>query len=148
MSHSEDMADKPSYFYVQSGVIPFRRSTSGLDVLLISSRGRRRWLAPKGIVELGMDAGESAAKEAFEEAGVGGTVHGQALGKYQYKKWGGVCEVEVFPMEVEVVLEDWPEKSFRRRQWFPVDEAAGLVREDGLRALMQRLKARIVEPHE
>lgn len=78
------MGDKPDHFYSQSGVIPYRRNGSTLEVLLISSRARRRWLVPKGIIELGMRADESAVKEAFEEAGVGGILDGRPVGKYEY----------------------------------------------------------------
>lgn len=37
-------------------------------------------------------------------------------------------------MEVEAVLDDWPE-AFRKRKWMAVEEAVGLVEEEGPRRL-------------
>jgi len=134
------MAEKPRYFYLQSGVIPYRRIDGRLQVLLISSRASRHWVIPKGVIELGMDADESAAKEAFEEAGIGGAVHTEAFGKYTYAKWGGTCEVEVFPMEVDTLLDEWPEKHFRRREWHEIGQAIEIVREEGLKDLLVQFR--------
>ncbi len=45
------MRTQPDYFYNQSAVIPFRFRRDKLEVLLITSRRRKRWIIPKGIVE-------------------------------------------------------------------------------------------------
>ncbi len=133
---SDPMGDKPKYFYFQSGVIPYRWDEGKLQILLISSRARSKWVVPKGIIEPGMDPEESAAKEAFEEAGIGGTVHSIPVGNYSFNKWGGTCQVQVFPMEVQTVLDDWPERNFRRREWMSIEEAVECVQEPGLRDLI------------
>jgi 8-oxo-dGTP pyrophosphatase MutT (NUDIX family) len=79
---------------------------------------------------------ESACKEAYEEAGIRGRVNPPPLGEYQYRKWGGVCTVQVFALEVLDVLETWPESSVRRRQWMSVEEAAKAVEEPTLKHLI------------
>jgi 8-oxo-dGTP pyrophosphatase MutT (NUDIX family) len=134
------MRNKPDSFYVQSGVIPFRMKRGEMQVLLVTSTGSGRWVIPKGIVEPDLSAADSAAKEAWEEAGIEGRVYPVPVGTYQRAKWGGRCTVEVFLMEVEEVWEDWPE-AYRRRKWRTVDEAAALVKEKGLKRLLRRAPA-------
>jgi phosphohistidine phosphatase len=128
---------KPIWFYNQSGVIPIRRQEDGVAIMLITSRRRRRWIIPKGIVEPGLKSSESALKEAWEEAGLRGRLTPTPLGSYEYRKWGGTCSVEVFLMEVREVAERWPEND-RSRQWFAVEEAARSVREADLGALIRK----------
>jgi phosphohistidine phosphatase len=134
------MQTKPDYFYRQSAVIPFRTGPSGLEVLLITSRKRRRWIVPKGVVEPDLSAADSAANEAFEEAGLHGRVLPAPLGSYEYEKWGGTCRVEVYAMAVERELDDWPE-AFRDRAWLTTAEAAERVDEPALKDLIGRLSA-------
>ena len=124
----------------QSGVIPWRTADGRIDILLISSRAQHHWVIPKGVIELGLSPNESAAKEAYEEAGVGGAVSMEPLGIYRYPKWGGICEVQVFPMEVNTVLEDWPEKNFRQREWLDIDRAIDRVQEEELKDLLRIFK--------
>ena len=55
----------------QYGVIPVRPAADGgVEVLLITSRETRRWVVPRGNPILGKSPAESAAQEAFEEAGI------------------------------------------------------------------------------
>lgn len=123
--------------YRQSGVIAFRAAPEGLEVLLVSSRRGKRWVIPKGIVEPGLDGGASAAKEAFEEAGVTGQLSSRAVGAFVYDKWGGTCRVFVFLMRVEQVLDSYPESHARKRCWLPLEEAAGHVKHEQLRVLLR-----------
>jgi ADP-ribose pyrophosphatase YjhB (NUDIX family) len=94
--------------YRQSAVIPYRRGPSGLEVLLVTSRKGTRWVLPKGVVEPDLSPAASAANEALEEAGVSGAIDAEPLGTDQYRKWGGICTVQVFAMEVEEEVADWP----------------------------------------
>ncbi len=133
------MVKPPNWIYTQSAILPYRQQGGDLEVLVITSRKGTRWVLPKGIVEPGMTAAASAAKEAKEEAGVEGKVVEQSLGKYEHKKWGGTCEVEVFPMAVTGELNEWPERAFRRREWVSLAEAAKRLDRDQLRKILRRL---------
>jgi 8-oxo-dGTP pyrophosphatase MutT (NUDIX family) len=133
------MKSRPSWFYRQSGVIPYRAGASGREILLITSRRRGRWIIPKGIIDPGTTPVGSACKEAYEEAGIRGRPTPEPLGEYQYCKWGGVCTVQVFALEVSIELEAWPESSVRRRQWMSVEEAANAVDEGELKQLILRM---------
>jgi 8-oxo-dGTP pyrophosphatase MutT (NUDIX family) len=123
------------WMFIQSGVIPCRCRQGEVEILLITSRKRKRWVIPKGIVETPLNPADSAAKEAWEEAGILGQIIQPPLGTYQYDKWGGTCQVEVFLFQVESVLESWPEE-WRDRQWLSLDEAAGRVDEAELKQMI------------
>jgi 8-oxo-dGTP pyrophosphatase MutT (NUDIX family) len=122
--------------YRQSAVIAFRGPPDSMEVVLVSSRSGKRWVIPKGLVEPDLEPGPSAAKEAFEEAGVRGEVSADAVGHYTYRKWGGTCEVAVYLMRVDAVLDDWPESAWRERVWLSVRRAAERVDQAQLAALL------------
>ena len=126
---------KPDHWYCQSGVIPLRRSGKKTEVLLVTSRGGKRWIIPKGIIEPGLSAKKSALREAWEEAGAQGVLRASA-GSYRYRKWGGECTVAVFLLDVGDLSDRWPEGDIRKRRWFSKKKAASLVREDDLRELI------------
>jgi len=126
----------PPWFYKQAGVIPYRRASTELEILLITSK-RGRWIIPKGIIDPGETPIESACKEAYEEAGVEGRADPQIIGQYEYKKWGGNCTVQLFGLEVTRVLESWPEADVRQRKWLSKAEAANAVKEPGLKEIIR-----------
>jgi phosphohistidine phosphatase len=136
----------PEWIYRQSGALPFRLKKGKLEVLLISSRKGKRWVIPKGIVEPGMSGPASAAKEAAEEAGIDGRMSAHALGTYCRDKWGGTCEVEVFPMRVTREHVDWPESSIRKRQWLACEDAALQVRNKALEKIIKSLPEALDKP--
>jgi 8-oxo-dGTP pyrophosphatase MutT (NUDIX family) len=125
--------------YNQSAVIPYRHTPQGIEVMLITSRKRKRWVIPKGIVEQHLSAAESAVQEAWEEAGIRGEVSDRPVGMYRYKKWGGTCRVKVFLLRVKAVIDDWPESTIRSREWLSVPEAAGRVDEADLKQMILSL---------
>ena len=133
------MQEKPDWFYRQSGVIPYRLAENGPEVLLVTSRRHKHWVIPKGIVEPQLSPRASASQEAWEEAGLHGCILPDSVGCFSYKKWGGVCRVEVFLMAVEELDDQWPEASMRTRKWFPLREAISRVKYGGLADLLGRL---------
>lgn len=59
--------------HVQYAALPYRVDGSArTEIMLITSRERRRWIIPKGWPHKGRAPHRSAAREAFEEAGVVG----------------------------------------------------------------------------
>jgi 8-oxo-dGTP pyrophosphatase MutT (NUDIX family) len=146
------MTRKPAGWYAQSGVIPYRvlaeasAGTPDVEVLLITSRKRKRWVIPKGIVEPDLTAQQSAVKEAYEEAGIRGEVSDTPIGMFQYEKWGGICVVDVFLLNVTELLTEWPEADLRDREWMSVTEAAGRVREKELQRLLLRVPDVLATP--
>jgi len=133
----------PDNYYLQSGVIPFRINEERLEILLITSRKKKNWIIPKGIIESGMKPYESAALEALEEAGVIGQVSKEPLGKYKVKKWEGVCEVLVYQLKVEKETQQWLEDSFRDRKWFSAEGAKEVVARKKIIKLISKLEKTI-----
>jgi 8-oxo-dGTP pyrophosphatase MutT (NUDIX family) len=130
------MKTSPWWFYKQSAAVPYRAGSDGIEVLLITSRGRKRWIVPKGVIDLGKTAGEAALNEAFEEAGVRGQISANPVGEYSYEKWGGTCNVKIFLLEVETVLDEWPEQNDRSREWMTIERAAERLREEELKRVV------------
>ena len=72
---------------VQYGVLPYTLTESGsLEILLVTTRQTRRWIIPKGWPIKGLKAPQSAAREAYEEAGVRGKVGAKSIGVFSYEK--------------------------------------------------------------
>ena len=128
----------------QSAVVPYRRTSGDARVLLVTSKISNRWVLPKGMIEEGMTAAESAVKEAFEEGGVLGVVDGPCLGQYGYvKRRPGrnvYCTVLVFPMRVTDELAEWPERPQRHRAWMRLAEAEAHVQETGLKRILRAFR--------
>ena len=125
---------------VQYAALPWRMTEAGPEVLLITSSSGR-WIIPKGWPMEGKAPQEAAAQEAWEEAGVRGEARAEAVGSFhtdKVRKDGRVkrLEVRVFPLEVTQVVERWPEADVRQRRWASQEEAAGLVGEPELAALL------------
>jgi 8-oxo-dGTP pyrophosphatase MutT (NUDIX family) len=113
------------------------------EIMLVTSRERRRWIIPKGWPQKGKTPRQSAASEAFEEAGVVGTIGNRSIGSFTYKKRlkTGVivaCEVRVFALEVQRQHEVWPEREQRSVKWLPARVAARRVQERQLQAIIRR----------
>jgi 8-oxo-dGTP pyrophosphatase MutT (NUDIX family) len=127
---------------IQVAALPWRRTEDGrIEVLLITSRRRGRWILPKGWVEEEESPTRAAEREAYEEAGVMGRASGAELGRYQYVKKRSKStphrfEVSVIPLEVLDEASKWPEKKVRKKRWLPAEEAASLVEEDELARLI------------
>jgi 8-oxo-dGTP pyrophosphatase MutT (NUDIX family) len=109
--------------FTQSAIIPYSIRDGELQILLITSIRRKKWIIPKGFIEFNLSAFESAKKEAFEEAGVIGTNETIELGSFTIKKYGGRTNIVVYSMEVEKFKDDYPEKNLRKRKWYTVEEA-------------------------
>ncbi|WP_413172938.1 NUDIX hydrolase [Anabaena azotica] len=130
------MSRKTNKICKQSGVIPYRVRDGKIEVLLITTRKRQSWVIPKGGVCKGMTPPDSAAKEAWEEAGVVGQVNTEKIGAYQYRKRGNIYRVNLFLLPVEQVLEDWPEATQRERIWLDISHAAMIVKGNSLRRIL------------
>lgn len=111
---------------------------------MITSTGTGRWIIPKGHIEPGLTARESAEAEALEEAGIVGTMHPKSIGSYVYTKrperGGDRCRVRVFAMEVTRLLEDYPEAPLRKRRWMTIEKAVKAAQEPGLKLLIERFE--------
>ncbi len=113
----------------------------GIEVLLITSRETRRWVVPKGWPIKDLRPHQTAAREAWEEAGVEDRTGARKIGVFDYGKRlsSGALQpvrVKVYPLRVETEHDEWPEAGQRERLWLAPEEAAGRVDEPGLSRLL------------
>lgn len=135
---------------VQAAALPWRRNGKSIEVLLITSRQRGRWILPKGWPEAGEPLYQAAEREAYEEAGIRGRIAQQALGSLLFGKTrrSGAerrCQMFVFPLEVEQIEREWPEMSERARWWLSPEEAAKLIKEPALARLVRGFHGNLPE---
>lgn len=129
----------------QAGVIAFKVHRGRIEVLLITSRDTGRRIIPRGNIHRSSTPVKSAKREAFEEAGIKGTIVGpRPLGSYTYFKRLELertlaAKVQVYLLHVTEQLKKWPEMGERRRFWLPIGEAIELVEEPGIPVLLRRL---------
>ena len=132
---------------LQYAALPISLKEGKLQVLLITSRDTGRWIVPKGWAEKNIMPWDMAAREAYEEAGVVGVIDQEPAATYHYDKRlsakkSVACIVDVYLLEVEQELDDWPEKAQRERRWMTPAQAAYLISEGGLVELLLQLAMR------
>lgn len=122
------MATEASSFIRQAAALPIRNGR----VCLVTSSNGKRWVIPKGLIEPGQTAGETALQESWEEAGLVGVLQTEPLGSYLYDKMIGTCHVTVFLMNVTGVAQNWPEQDMRQRVWLSAAGALERIEDPGL----------------
>jgi len=90
-----------------------------------------------------MTASELALQEAWEEAGLAGTLQPEPIGTYLYEKAGATCHVTVFLMTVTSAADDWPEQLVRERSWLTFAQALSRLEDEGLRELLRTAADRL-----
>lgn len=125
--------------YQQSAVIPFRWTDKKLEILIITTLSGKNWTIPKGLVEPELSVTQSAEMEAYEEAGIRGTIYPDMIGEYQYYKWQGTCKVKVYPFKVEEMLNIWPEATMRKRNWILLDQVESFIHNKKLLRIIFKL---------
>ena len=136
------LAGKPA----QAGALCWRRHEGQLEVLLVKARSSGRWVLPAGWALRGRPLATTAEREAWEEAGVCGTVANTVLTvvpkRKRYRLAGEIeWQMAVFPLRVESVSDDYPEASERQRGWFSPEEAAKLVHPSSLGPVLRDVAA-------
>jgi len=133
MARENDIPQSAALAYCFEGGTP--------KVLMVTSRGRGRWVLPKGRIDEGQTAKQAAAAEAFEEAGITGALADTKIGTYSYSKLDRPADesyrVRVYPMTVSSMSDDWPEKHERQRLWMDFPSAANAVEEPDLQILLR-----------
>jgi 8-oxo-dGTP pyrophosphatase MutT (NUDIX family) len=106
----------------------YRVRPSGIQFLLVQTRGGR-WTFPKGNAESGLTHAQSAALEAFEEAGVHGRMEEASFTRYLHRKHRSTANITVNAHLCEVTRLETPPEPGRNRTWFSVEKAKERLRE-------------------
>lgn len=118
----------------QVAAICYRLTKRGIEFLLVRTRGGR-WTFPKGSVESGLTHAQSAALEAFEEAGVHGRIEEAAFARYirvkpAYDRHSSEIEVIINAHLCEVSRLSNPEEDGRNPTWLSTEKAKRRLRKD------------------
>lgn len=113
----------------QVTAVCYRTGESGIEFLLIRSR-KGRWTFPKGGVEPGLTRAQSAALEAFEEAGVHGRTEKTSFAEYTVRRHDGVGrdEISAYAHLCEVLRLTTPQEPDRNPTWFTPEKAKRCLR--------------------
>jgi 8-oxo-dGTP pyrophosphatase MutT (NUDIX family) len=138
----------------QVAAVCFRILSTGVEFLLVRTR-RGRWTFPKGGAQSALTHAQSAALEAFEEAGVHGRIEEIAFIRYTLRKFKAAnkdveSQALVHAYLCEVLRLDAPQEANRNPTWFSSARAKrrlgeGRTRENGaeLARVVDRAIARI-----
>lgn len=122
------------------GIIPFDVQNKAFAVLFVTSMARGRWILPKGNIKKSEHPFDAIHREAFEEAGVKGTILEDfpitvTISK-KTKNGLELTPVTYYPYLVEEQFDAWPEDHKRQRHWTLIEQAHRAVhRADFLRLL-------------
>jgi len=118
----------------QAAAVCYRVRGTSIEFLLVETRGGR-WTFPKGGIEAGLTPAQSAALEAFEEAGVHGRIEEASFASYVRRKGrngrgSAAVEIAVSAHLCEVLSLDPPPEAGRNPSWFSADKAKRRLRQD------------------
>lgn len=125
----------------QFAALCWRMRRGKVQILLITSRRRKRWIVPKGWPMDGKTPAQCALTEAWEEAGVTGDASDACIGVYSYARLREgeddiPCLALLYPVKVDRLKKKFPERKDRRRKWVSRKNAAKLVHERELSKLI------------
>lgn len=112
----------------QAAAVCYRVSECGVEFLLVRTRDGR-WTFPKGGIEPGLTYAQSAALEAFEEAGVHGRIETASFARYVRRPRAKSEGIVVLAYLCEVRRLGKPHESKRKRTWFSADKAKRRLQE-------------------
>ena len=122
------------------GVIPFRGTGNENIEFLIVSTKNGNWGLPKGNLMKKLGSKGTALQEAYEEAGIIGSVVDQ---KISAKVKGKI--MAFYPMEVKNELAVWPESEWRQRKWIYSNEAKDYLNHGSLRSILEETSAKLLQ---
>ena len=117
---------------LQVAAVCYRVGESGVEFLLVKTRGGKKWTFPKGDPERSLTHSQAAEREAWEEAGVRGTIERRHFHLYLHAKgvfWkpSGVREFVVKAFLLEAREFDYTHEVARNPTWFSAEEARTIL---------------------
>src|SRR5579871_1639496 len=142
----------PLEHHYSAGGVLFRRSSETVEVCLIKPAGKDRWQLPKGMIDTGEKAPETAVREILEETGHRGRVQGEKLRDVEYwyvDKYGPTPKrvhkkVTFFLLELEREDEGKPDPvEVAEARFFSIDDATKKIEFASEREVLDLARARM-----
>lgn len=128
----------------QVGTIPLVIEGGDIKAVLVTAKRQSNiWIFPKGHCEKGVSGNKMCLLEAYEEAGVTGTVKAKKCGTFRYEKMNREHRVKYYPMLVENVLHKWPEVRQRKRAIVSISKALKMLQHKKMKKLLKRSVKRL-----
>src|SRR5262245_25601337 len=109
----------------QAGGIVVRQDGDGLSVLLVrAKRDPSIWIFPKGHIEPGESAPETALRETQEEAGIEGELIGPVGEPVEFHNGRALVRVQYYAIRAQ---RESPHTDGRAKRWFAPDAALEAV---------------------
>jgi 8-oxo-dGTP pyrophosphatase MutT (NUDIX family) len=119
----------------QAGGLAVRKNGGRWQVLLVrSKKDPSIWIFPKGHIEPGETAIDTALRETWEEAGVDGDLIGPVGEPLEFQSGQEAVRVRYFLIRTTSEAES-PER--RKKAWYALDEAAAELEFESARQLLQ-----------
>jgi 8-oxo-dGTP pyrophosphatase MutT (NUDIX family) len=117
---------------LQVAAVCYRRRGPSVEFLLVNTNGGGKWTFPKGDPEASLSHDRAAEREAWEEAGVRGSIESRHFCLYLHSKgvfWNppGVREYVIKAFLLEVQLAEEPQEPARNPTWFSPEESKKIL---------------------
>ncbi len=129
----------------QAAAFCYKKKNGKQYILMVTSRGSKQWILPKGWIEDDLTEKELAALEAEEEAGVVTKPEKiKKIGLYRYTKQlsrtrSVPVDVNVYSMPLRRLKKKFKERRQRKRKWVTIKEAIKLVSDKDLEAFLKKI---------
>jgi 8-oxo-dGTP pyrophosphatase MutT (NUDIX family) len=146
------VAKLPVEHHYSAGGVLVRRSANLVEACLIKPTGKDRWQLPKGMIDPGEHAPETAVREVLEETGHRGRIVGEKLDDVEYwyvDKYSGTPKrvhkkVTFFLLELERESERAPDPvEVTDVRFFALEEALARIAFDSEKKVVERARARL-----
>ncbi|MEM7675776.1 MAG: NUDIX hydrolase [Myxococcota bacterium] len=124
--------------------MPYFWHDGQLCIVVVTNREGDRWVLPKGRPKSGVSHRMLAQQEAWEEAGLSGTLSAGRSIDVTIRRHGRRLALRLYPMHVEEMAPWWPEHALRQRRIVSAGEAQSMLSDRGMTkavsVLMRRLQ--------
>lgn len=122
----------------QVGALPYLWVDDHLTFVAITSTKTGQWIFPKGQIDSMAPLWDIAEQEAFEEAGVLGTIQSQrpiaTVKRFRAPYWR---QIDLYPLHIHTILPTWSESHLRRRCQLPLGPLSQVLCSEYVSALYE-----------